>query len=350
MEANHSRKLFFNKLVENISQESDCDIFICNSKMGRGLDDLFIEMLSEQALRKNALLILVTEGGDPDAAYRIARAFQQKYEKFSVCVAGYCKSAGTLLTLGADELIMTDLAELGPLDIQLAKEDAIGENLSVLAIPHALKTLQGHAFSCFEESLLEIIRRSRGRISTKTASKIATELSIGLFSPVFQQLDPLNIGEMTRANSIALSYGLRLLEKYQNASVEKLGYLITNYPSHGFVIDREEASQLFERVRVPTEQESMLLGMLGDVATRPQPDGATARMLNKPVVNQQNSPNIQTKEDKEDGKVEDINAAKSKPRAKPVRRARARRSSPATNPGSGTGDPAVGAERESEAG
>ena len=37
----------------------------------------------------------------------------------------HCKSAGTLLALGADEIIMSNLSELGPLDIQLPDRDYI---------------------------------------------------------------------------------------------------------------------------------------------------------------------------------------------------------------------------------
>jgi len=349
MEESNSRKLFFNKVVQNVSEEANCDIFICNSKMGRGLDDHFIELIRKKRSKENAFLILVTEGGDPDVAYRIARNFQENYKSFSVCVAGYCKSAGTLLTLGASELVMSDRAELGPLDIQLAKEDALGESLSVLAIPHALKTLQEHAFNCFEESLLEIVRRSRGRVSTKTASKIATELSVGLFSPIFQQFDPLNIGEMTRANSIASHYGTRLVEKYQNVTLESLGFLITQYPSHGFVIDRLEASQLYRNIRQPTEQEIVLIDLLGDVAVQPHTDGAIIRMLNTPVANNDKSPTVETKEQADDGKIKNFGIAKSKSPLKPARRTKARRADKTSDTGPDTGEASIRTEEQPKA-
>ncbi len=49
---------------------------------------------------------MVTEGGDADPAYRIARCLQDHYDRFSLFVSGYCKSAGTLVALGAHELQM----------------------------------------------------------------------------------------------------------------------------------------------------------------------------------------------------------------------------------------------------
>ena len=43
-----------------------------------------------------------------------------------------CKSAGTILALGADVIIMSQYAELGPIDVQLQKEDEVGESTSGL--------------------------------------------------------------------------------------------------------------------------------------------------------------------------------------------------------------------------
>jgi ClpP class serine protease len=40
-------------------------------------------------------------------------------------VSGYCKSAGTLIALGANELAFGEHGELGPLDVQIAKRDEV---------------------------------------------------------------------------------------------------------------------------------------------------------------------------------------------------------------------------------
>ncbi len=47
--------------------------------------------------------------------------------------------------------------------------------------------------------------------------------------------------------------------------------LIAAYPSHGFVIDREEAQELFNNVRPPTESENSLAECLADLALEEQP-------------------------------------------------------------------------------
>jgi ClpP class serine protease len=81
--------------------------------------------------------MLATFGGDAHAAYKIGRALQNKYNAgsiisnheplFDVFVPTYCKSAGTILVLGADRILMSAEAELGPIDVQLRKQDEVGE-------------------------------------------------------------------------------------------------------------------------------------------------------------------------------------------------------------------------------
>jgi hypothetical protein len=89
--------------------------------MHRSKERVTVKMIRtchEAKRRPNLILLLVTEGGDPDAAYRISR-----YEKFSCLVSGYCKSAGTLLLLGANQLIFSEHGEIGPLEKYIFTEN-----------------------------------------------------------------------------------------------------------------------------------------------------------------------------------------------------------------------------------
>src|SRR5712692_10477714 len=91
--------------ANELANASDTDVFFYNSEIGRPLDDKIIEDCVKRERRTNVTLILVTSGGDPDAAYRIARCFQDHYKKFICLVPGYCKSAGTLILTGGHELV-----------------------------------------------------------------------------------------------------------------------------------------------------------------------------------------------------------------------------------------------------
>ena len=259
------------ELAETVAEKLDADVILYNGGIGREQDRFLIDALIDRELRTNVLLLLVTNGGDPDAAYRMARALQAKYERFILYVSGFCKSAGTLVATGAHELIMSDHGELGPLDVQMSKKDELWETQSGLTPMETLNALQNKALTAFEDFFLSIKARSGGAITLRTATQIATELTTGLFAPLYSQVDPLHVGEAGRAMSIASRYGKRLLVYGCNIDQEALKFLTTQYPSHGFVIDRQEASRLFEEVREPTAAEVELAQVLGDRARRPMP-------------------------------------------------------------------------------
>jgi hypothetical protein len=218
----------------------------------------------------NILLLLTTGGGDPDSAYRIARCLQRTYASgvFAVFVLSWCKSAGTLIAIGGDQVVMCESAELGPLDVQLSKPDALAEQISGLTPSQAIAALCEQALDAMERYFLAFRFRSNLQITTRTALEIAATLTTGLFGPIFQQIDPMRFGEISRAMLIGEEYGKRLAQKH-GVSQRALDALIKNYPSHGFVIDREEATELLQTlVREPTELECKLARLVRPWAER----------------------------------------------------------------------------------
>jgi hypothetical protein len=149
--------------------------------------------------------------------------------------------------------VLFDQGELGPLDVQFQKQDEIFQQSSGLDILRGMTYLRNEALETFSDYLLEI--NGGSGLSTKTASEIASKLVIGLFEPMFAQIDPIRLGEMNAALQIAHEYGNRLADKAKNLKTGALSKLINNYPTHGFVIDRAEARVLFERVEPPLEHE-----------------------------------------------------------------------------------------------
>ncbi len=252
-----------------VANQLDADVIHYNSPVVRPADALLIDACNNRRRRRNVLFSLVTAGGDADAAYRIARCLQKKYERFYFHVTGYCKSAGTLVALGAHELVMSDHGELGPLDVQMSIKDELLQTQSGLAVTDALLALREYAFNAFESQLLDIISKSGGALSSMSAAKIATDLTVGLFAPLCNQVDPVHISEASRAMLIAGLYGKSLLESGSNIDLEQLNSLLTAYPSHGFVIDRLEAESLFKAIREPTVEEAKLASLLGSLARWP---------------------------------------------------------------------------------
>ena len=241
-----------------ISSGQNADIFVFSGDITYESAEDFINFVTRCKSRENVILVLATFGGDPDAAYRMARFLQDHYKKFSLYVYGFCKSAGTLIALGAKEIVMGDRAEFGPLDVQMHKPDEFMHRVSGLDIPKALASVSNLAWEAFETFFIQVRARSGGVITTKTASEIAAQVVTGLFSPITQNIDPLKLGEMQRSMEIAVEYGTRL-----GGDEELASYLASTYPTHSFVIDYAEADKLFPCVRLTKPEEMMLAFELG---------------------------------------------------------------------------------------
>lgn len=248
-------------LIRQLQSDSDSDLYLYAGPLERQFEQRQLLLVKHRPeRRKNAVLFLETFGGHADAAYKIAKAFKRNYQKFTVIVNSDCKSAGTLLSLGADHLVMSDTAELGPLDVQIPKEGEFSGRRSGLDITDTLGALQSESIRLMRSHFIDLRLGSGQQISTRDALDNATKIVCGLLAPVYAQINPMSLGESARSNSIAYHYGQRLSKG--NIHPGALEKLISGYPSHGFVIDREEAKELFSSVREPTTTEEIVMMLL----------------------------------------------------------------------------------------
>lgn len=269
-------------MANAVASATASDVLLFNSLFQYDSDAELLALLKGRKRRANVLMILVSEGGIADVAYKVARCLQRSYESYTIFVHGYCKSAGTLCVLGAHGVVMSDSAELGPLDVQIAKRDELGERSSGLVAGEALAALQTQAFEMYEEYFLRILQRSGNAVTFRTASEIASQLTVGLFGPLYAQINPVEVGEMARSMRVANDYGKRLGARSANLTAQALELLCQTYPSHGFVIDADEAKSVFVNVRHPTPDEMALAECLGSDAHTPV-EGSDIRFLNDPL-------------------------------------------------------------------
>ncbi len=196
------------------------------------------------------LLVLVTLGGSADAAYKLASTLRKLYGKITVFVPHMCKSAGTLVCLAADELVMSVDGELGPLDVQVVQDDrtkmhsGLDQSTSFSALIYHTRDAFSHYFRYCVTKL---------GLSKKSASEIASDLAGMTMAPIYSQIDPRVVGEIIRAMEVSYRYGNLL--RTINVQPWTIKTLVDAFPSHGFVIDSKTASGLFKKLREPGEIE-----------------------------------------------------------------------------------------------
>jgi hypothetical protein len=253
------------KVATVLANETNSDVLLLNSRMDRGVDTKFIDLCSATCQRDNVIILIITDGGDADVAYRIGRCLQKRYNRITALISGRCKSAGTLLAVAAHEIAFSEHGQLGPLDVQLRKADDVWAATSGFTAMTAFTALQSRSQEAFEEFIGSIKEMTDGNVTFKTASELAANLTVGLYSRVFQQIEVMHVGEAARAINIAREYAHRLGKESSNLDEQGVLRLITDYPSHEFVIDMTEAKEMFKHVRELTPSEEKLCDALGQV-------------------------------------------------------------------------------------
>jgi len=164
---------------------------------------------------KDILLVILSPGGSIEPAYQISKLCKAfSANNFSVAVPRQAKSAATLISIGADQIHMGPLGQLGPIDPQLG-------GLPALGVTQAL------------ESIASLSERFPG-----SSDMFAKYLRLAL---TVEQ-----IGYCERISESAAQYAERLLST-KSKLPKKPGLiakeLVHEYKDHGFVIDLDEARE-----------------------------------------------------------------------------------------------------------
>jgi predicted RNA-binding Zn-ribbon protein involved in translation (DUF1610 family) len=118
------------KLMKEYKSLTTRDLFIYASDFVKGAnpninislcqDDFYIfqDMLREENF-STIDVYLETPGGSGESAEEIAKFLHNKFKEVNFVIAGEAKSAGTILTLSGDNILMTETGSLGPIDAQI---------------------------------------------------------------------------------------------------------------------------------------------------------------------------------------------------------------------------------------
>src|SRR5215831_15064339 len=139
----------WNEIVAKVSDSTESDLFLFSNSIYDDQADRFVNVVRHiTQKRKNAGLILCTNGGSADAGYQMARCLKKNYSKLTLYVFGNCKSTGTLVAVGANEIVMSEFGQFGPLDVQLADKEEFYGQTPALDVSQSIATLSDSAFNC----------------------------------------------------------------------------------------------------------------------------------------------------------------------------------------------------------
>ena len=123
-EANHAdryqRQALINQIQERTKRSLIC--YVSGSRCAIDENDTmpFVDLLHRAPRNRDLDLLLHTTGGSIDAAEKLIGMMRRHVgsAQLRIIVPDFAKSAGTLMVLGADSVVMSDMSELGPIDPQ----------------------------------------------------------------------------------------------------------------------------------------------------------------------------------------------------------------------------------------
>lgn len=185
--------------------------------------------------KKEADILIVSNGGDPTVSWRIVSMLRDRFEKIGTLLPFSAYSAATLFALGTDEILMHPFSNLGPVDPQLTYRKKDNE-----AIHFGSEDLR---------HFLDYVKTEVGISDQKQLEKA--------FELVCQDVGSIPIGVAKRSSSLALSMSEKLLNAHMKDSAKAksiAGQLNRSFYHHGYPLDRKEAKEIGLNIIEPNEE------------------------------------------------------------------------------------------------
>lgn len=213
--------------------------------------DALAEVVAKASeLKEHAKLsiLLKSPGGYIDDAYRMVLILRKHTEDIEVLVPYEAKSVATFFCLAANRIYMGQQGELGPIDPQILSLSGSAKRVSALELFNALDHLLNHSL----DSLDAIIRHllATARMNVPYAIENAQPLLSAITSSLYAKVDFHELGEAGRSLAISEEYAIRVMTRWGYSGMSNadrmsiVRHLVWDYPTHGFVIDLEEAQNI----------------------------------------------------------------------------------------------------------
>lgn len=119
-----SARVWANFQLNQIEQALDADGLALVSPVMFGVEHRVKIAVEARANRRDTLaVILDTSGGTVNTVERIVRVFRHHYDTVKFIIPNQAMSAGTLLVMSGDDIMMDYHSCLGPIDLQVERED-----------------------------------------------------------------------------------------------------------------------------------------------------------------------------------------------------------------------------------
>lgn len=240
------RKKFYEKIEDE--RNSKVIAYVTGDRPGMGAQigadtpDIFLEHLDAIGKVDRISLILYTCGGDTLAAWNIINLFREFCNELEVIVPNKCRSSGTLMALGANSIIMTKQATLGPIDpsITRAMSPVVPNTNPPQRLPISVESVKGY-FSLLKEEF--------GAKSDVALSAAYTKLS--------EYIHPLVLGDVYRTQKQIQMLAEKLLRMHDTDKKKIkniVSFLCSDSGSHDYTINRTEARTLGLNVESPSQK------------------------------------------------------------------------------------------------
>ncbi len=197
--------------------------------------DYFSDHLDEIGKVEKISLYLYTRGGDTMAAWSLVNLIRQFCNQFEIIIPSKARSSGTIISLGADSIMMTKQATLGPIDPSLNSplnpQNPQQPNNPTARIPVSVESIQGY---------FDFAKNEMGIENQSDLKEILLKLS--------EKVHPLVLGNVYRSRTQIQMVARKLLNKQLGdtpeaiAKIDKIvSFLCSDSGSHDYAIYRNEA-------------------------------------------------------------------------------------------------------------
>jgi hypothetical protein len=201
------------------------------ARIGMDIFPFFYNLLSKVGKQRQIDLFMYSTGGATMAAWGVVNLFREYCERFCVLVPFKAHSSATLICLGADEIVMTPMAQLSPVDPSITSAfNPTLPNQAAGAAPQFLPVSVEDVSSYLD-------------LASEAGLKSETALS-GVFSMLSGDVRPLALGSVFRAKQQIKMLSEKLLGFHMKEKEKIDGIvskLIRELYSHDYIIARSEA-------------------------------------------------------------------------------------------------------------